>query len=283
MQCLSDFFPKTIYNGVYSSDWQYVRETANNPVSGPVEDVTSPLMRCYEKSGRGAAAVQTVTAGSKFGFTSSASIGHPGPVFFYMARVPDGQDVNSWVPSSNVWFKISQDGSTPSTDPPFKVDMTELYTTIPASLAAGNYLLRVEHIGLHIAGSPQFYLACAQLKVTGNGASSPSSLVSFPGAYSKSDPGLTFVIYGNHNTYPYPGPAVWGGGSTGGGSGGSSTTSARPPATSTSTPPPTSTGGGGSGPCASLYGQCGGSGYTGPTCCSSGTCKKSSDFYSQCL
>ncbi|KAK6855100.1 exoglucanase type C [Apiospora arundinis] len=37
------------------------------------------------------------------------------------------------------------------------------------------------------------------------------------------------------------------------------------------------------GNCASLYAQCGGNGYTGPTCCSSGTCKKSNDYYSQCL
>nr|AAG44994.1 endo-1,4-B-xylanase B [Phanerodontia chrysosporium] len=37
------------------------------------------------------------------------------------------------------------------------------------------------------------------------------------------------------------------------------------------------------GSCAALYGQCGGQGWTGPTCCSSGTCKFSNDWYSQCL
>ncbi|KAI9147202.1 putative endo-beta-1,4-glucanase D [Paramyrothecium foliicola] len=204
-----DFFPKTIVNGVKSNDWQYVRETANNPQSGPVEDVSSTLMRCYEKPGRPAAAVQTVAAGSRFGFTSSASMGHPGPSLFYLARVPDGQDVNSWVPSGNVWFKIDQYGSTPSKDPPFDVNMQEIYTTIPSNLRPGNYLLRYEHIGLHIAGAPQFYIGCAQIKVTGSGSGSPSSLVSFPGAYSKNDAGLKFVIYGNTQSYPYPGPAVW--------------------------------------------------------------------------
>nr|AWM99285.1 glycoside hydrolase family 28 [Rhizophlyctis rosea] len=38
-----------------------------------------------------------------------------------------------------------------------------------------------------------------------------------------------------------------------------------------------------SGSCAALYGQCGGSGFTGPTCCQSGTCKYSNDWYSQCI
>ncbi|KAF9053391.1 hypothetical protein BJ165DRAFT_1383810, partial [Panaeolus papilionaceus] len=39
-----------------------------------------------------------------------------------------------------------------------------------------------------------------------------------------------------------------------------------------------------SGNCVAKYGQCGGQGYTGPTCCPSGsTCTKSNDFYSQCL
>lgn len=36
------------------------------------------------------------------------------------------------------------------------------------------------------------------------------------------------------------------------------------------------------GACASLWGQCGGNGYTGPTCCSQGTCKVSNEWYSQC-
>ncbi|KAJ3349174.1 hypothetical protein HDU83_000733 [Entophlyctis luteolus] len=37
------------------------------------------------------------------------------------------------------------------------------------------------------------------------------------------------------------------------------------------------------GVCVSLYGQCGGIGYSGPTCCTSSTCKYSNDYYSQCL
>jgi hypothetical protein len=45
--------------------------------------------------------------------------------------------------------------------------------------------------------------------------------------------------------------------------------------------PPTSTSGGGN--CSPLWGQCGGSGWTGPKCCSSGTCTVSNEWYSQCV
>ncbi|KAH8682531.1 carbohydrate esterase family 5 protein [Xylariales sp. PMI_506] len=49
--------------------------------------------------------------------------------------------------------------------------------------------------------------------------------------------------------------------------------------TTSSSSSPTST----SGSCSALYGQCGGIGWTGPTCCSSGTCKVGNAYYSQCL
>ncbi|KAH7036019.1 Alpha/Beta hydrolase protein [Microdochium trichocladiopsis] len=48
------------------------------------------------------------------------------------------------------------------------------------------------------------------------------------------------------------------------------------PTSTTSSPQPT-------GNCAALYGQCGGQGWQGPTCCSQGTCKASNQWYSQCL
>ncbi|KAJ3346225.1 hypothetical protein HDU83_003292 [Entophlyctis luteolus] len=40
---------------------------------------------------------------------------------------------------------------------------------------------------------------------------------------------------------------------------------------------------GAAGSCSALYGQCGGNGWTGPTCCSSGKCTYSNEYYSQCL
>ncbi|EMD39588.1 glycoside hydrolase family 11 protein [Gelatoporia subvermispora B] len=43
------------------------------------------------------------------------------------------------------------------------------------------------------------------------------------------------------------------------------------------------TGSGGSASCSALYGQCGGEGWAGATCCASGTCQTSNAWYSQCL
>jgi hypothetical protein len=57
-----------------------------------------------------------------------------------------------------------------------------------------------------------------------------------------------------------------------GGSGTSSSTTLTT-VTKTSTSSGTGSTGGSGGACAALYGQCGGSGFTGPTCCASGTCK----------
>ncbi|KAL7892666.1 glycoside hydrolase superfamily [Trichoderma sp. SZMC 28014] len=59
-----------------------------------------------------------------------------------------------------------------------------------------------------------------------------------------------------------------------------------PPASSTTTSKATSTSKPPSGPtgsCSSLYGQCGGTGWSGATCCSSGTCTYSNPYYSQCV
>ncbi|KAG8907363.1 hypothetical protein FRC01_007715 [Tulasnella sp. 417] len=56
------------------------------------------------------------------------------------------------------------------------------------------------------------------------------------------------------------------------------------PTTTGGNPPQTTTQGSGGGSCAAKYGQCGGQGYNGPTCCQSGsTCKYSNQWYSQCL
>ncbi|KAK6534805.1 hypothetical protein TWF281_006105 [Arthrobotrys megalospora] len=58
-------------------------------------------------------------------------------------------------------------------------------------------------------------------------------------------------------------------------------TTSRAATTAATTSRAATTTGGGS--CAALYGQCGGIGWTGPTCCTSSTCKFSNDYYSQCL
>jgi Auxiliary Activity family 9 (formerly GH61) len=75
---------------------------------------------------------------------------------------------------------------------------TNITFPLPASLPSGDYLVRIEHIGLHVAksaGGAQFYISCGQLTVTGGGSGSPAPLVAFPGAYDAKDPGILIDIY----------------------------------------------------------------------------------------
>ncbi|RYP08181.1 hypothetical protein DL765_008881 [Monosporascus sp. GIB2] len=88
--------------------------------------------------------------------------------------------------------------------------------TIPPCVAPGDYLMRVELLALHsayAAGGAQFYMECAQIRVTGSGTNKGSSFVSFPDAYSANDPGLVISIYDNNGNpnnggkpYAIPGP-----------------------------------------------------------------------------
>lgn len=86
---------------------------------------------------------------------------------------------------------------------------------MPLATPPGDYLLRVEHIGLHMASSPnkaQFYISCSQVRITGSGTGRPGPLVALPGAYRSNDPGILVNlgrIAGAPETYVPPGPPVW--------------------------------------------------------------------------
>ncbi|KAF2834759.1 lytic polysaccharide monooxygenase [Patellaria atrata CBS 101060] len=197
-----------------TSDWQYVRQTLNYQSNAGVTDVNSQAIRCYQGAGGKSASTQTVAAGSSVGFKANPNIFHPGPLQFYMAKVPSGQSISSWDGSGNVWFKIASQGPTISGGQMNwpSLNAGSVSVTIPSSTPAGDYLLRVEHIALHQAsnaGGAQFYISCAQVKVTGGGTGNPSPLVSFPGAYSPNDPGIKVNIYSGTSSYTAPGPAVW--------------------------------------------------------------------------
>ena len=170
---------------------------------------------------------------------------------------------------------------------------------IPSGTPSGEYLFRTEQLGLHNpypAALPQFYISCAQIKITNGGSGSPGPLVAIPGHVKGTEAGYTVNIYNNFQSYSFLGPAVW----SGGGSGPNPTTTAGPPPTTTirptttftTTPRPTTTTTAGPvtttpsspGGTVNKFGQCGGIGYTGPTQCVAGsTCTKGNDYYYQCL
>ncbi len=113
-----------------------------------------------------------------------------------------------------------------------------------------------------------------------------------PADVESQHPGST-VVFSNIKTGPigstFSGGGSSGGNGNGGGNGGTTTTKST---TSTSTTKPTkptttstqTTTTTGASPCATKYGQCGGQGWKGPTCCVAGsTCQANGQYYSQCL
>lgn len=53
-------------------------------------------------------------------------------------------------------------------------------TTIPFSIAPGEYLLRIELLALHSIGAPQFYPSCSQIRVSGTGNDAPGDGEAIP-------------------------------------------------------------------------------------------------------
>ncbi|RYO74331.1 hypothetical protein DL764_010856 [Monosporascus ibericus] len=145
-----------------------------------------------------------VVIGSIVNFNPVKPISHPGPVNFYMAKAPTGASLAEFHELAPVWFKIYSDG------PEFTSSgtltwPTEFAETIPSSsrrLGGGVYLLRVVHIGLHLANflnGAQLYVVCAHISVSSGTGTMRPNLLSFPGAYSPEDPGFFINIY-----HPFP-------------------------------------------------------------------------------
>ncbi|KAK4120698.1 lytic polysaccharide monooxygenase, partial [Parathielavia appendiculata] len=208
-------------------DNTYIRKHTNgympikfkNAPSGSI----SPLDADFScnKGATGAAQVITVKAGDKIGLRQAFganAIQHPGPSQIYISPV-----TNAKTDKGNDWYKIHQSlvcrqGSAESfrTNAWCSWGENNVWAVIPSTIPNGQYLLRGEHIGLHGAhdGQAEFYVACAQIHVTGNTATSmPGKSVKFPGAYQPTDGPLNFSLWGRSTSYPVaPGPDVIPGG-----------------------------------------------------------------------
>ncbi|KAI1094569.1 glycoside hydrolase family 61 protein [Rostrohypoxylon terebratum] len=206
----------TFPNLAGTSAWSSVRQTANFQSNGPVTDVNSDAIRCYQRAAGGAPDTTDVKAGGQITWVAAPNIYHPGALSAYMAKVPSGKTAADFDGSGAVWFKVYQDMPTTSggqyTWP--SNGKSQIAFTIPQCLADGEYLFRIEHVALHSAssaGGAQFYISCAQVRVSGgSGTAQPSQLVSFPGAYKATDPGLMINIYNNGGkAYQPAGPSVF--------------------------------------------------------------------------
>ncbi|KAK4127656.1 carbohydrate-binding module family 1 protein [Parathielavia appendiculata] len=286
-------FQKVSVNGVDQGQLKGVRAPYSN---SPITNINDAAMACNTNIQLKDNTVIKVPAGARVGAWWQHEIGgpsgpndpdnpiaasHKGPISVYLAKVDNAATASA---SGLRWFKIAERGLNNGV---WAVD--ELisnngwhYFTMPSCVAPGHYLMRVELLALHnaySAGGAQFYMECAQIEVTGSGTHTGANFVSFPGAYPANDPGIVLSIYGTGGKpdnggrpYPIPGPdpITCSGGNN-------------PPPTTTTATSAQSTPTGGSGGTVPLYGQCGGSGYTGPTTCAQGTCKVSNQWYSQCL
>ncbi|KAI2641246.1 glycoside hydrolase family 61 protein [Xylaria nigripes] len=201
-------------------------ERISRPVqgNGPVTDVTYVDLQCggYTDGGIVGSSPAPLHAPAEAGSTVTLRWtlwpeSHVGPIITYMAACPS-TGCNDYMPGSDtVWFKIAEEGrdgtsNTWGDSPLMTAGNPGVQYTIPSCLAPGYYLVRHEIIALHSAYAypgAQFYPGCHQLEVTGSGTTKPSSgLVSFPGAYKGSDPGITYDAY-QAQPYTIPGPAVF--------------------------------------------------------------------------
>jgi cellulase len=224
-------FQKVSVNGKDQGSLVGLRAPNNN---NPVQDAMSSSLTCGS-SGSRSSTVIPVAAGDKIGAWYQHIIGgsqggndadnpiaasHKGPVVAYLAKVDNAASAE---PTKAAWFKIWEDTFNPSSGK-WGVDNLIsnngwVYFNLPSCIPAGQYLLRVEITALHSAytqGGVQFYSSCAQLNVSGGGSKSPSSTVSFPGAYSPTQSSIVINIYGTAGKpdmggkpYPQHGPAVF--------------------------------------------------------------------------
>ncbi|EGO61029.1 hypothetical protein NEUTE1DRAFT_98179 [Neurospora tetrasperma FGSC 2508] len=212
-------------NGVNQGLGEGVRVPTYN---GPIEDVTSASIACNGSPNTVASTSKVIIVQAGTNVTaiwrymlsttgdSPADVmdsSHKGPTIAYLKKVDNAATASG---VGNGWFKIQQDG----------MDSSGVWGTervingkgrhsikIPECIAPGQYLLRAEMIALHAASNypgAQFYMECAQLNVVGGTGAKTPSTVSFPGAYSGSDPGVKISIYWPPVTsYTVPGPSVF--------------------------------------------------------------------------
>ncbi len=85
-----------------------LRKPLNFQSNGFVSNVNSADIRCNQMSR--ATETLTVAAGGAVGMVSNPAPYHPGPMQFYMAKVPEGQSIDTWDGAGSVWFKVYYKG-----------------------------------------------------------------------------------------------------------------------------------------------------------------------------
>ncbi|KAG6848731.1 Esterase/lipase/thioesterase [Arthromyces matolae] len=172
----------------------------------PITDATDPTLACNDDGTSGALQLTAnVVAGSAItAYWNQIWPHNIGPMLTYLAQCP-GSTCTGVNANTLQWFKIDQAGLVSGTvyngtwgSGEMIAQNSSWTTTIPKTVPSGNYLIRFETIALHSLPA-QFYPECAQINISGGGSLAPTAaqLVTFPGAYSNTDPGLDIDVYSN--------------------------------------------------------------------------------------
>ncbi|KAI0762314.1 glycosyl hydrolase family 61-domain-containing protein [Fomes fomentarius] len=185
----------------------------------PVKGASNADLFCGLKA-KPAELVASANPGSEVTFQWSGGGGqkwphNTGPLMTYMASC-GSTTCDKFDERDAQWFKIDEAGKKPNDDSTWiqadimKGDSYSL--KLPEDLAPGDYLIRHEIIALHLAvskGGAEFYPSCTQVRVGGDGSGKPQDTVTFPGAYSDSDPGIFDPqVFDSGAKYTFPGPAI---------------------------------------------------------------------------
>ncbi|KAK4140164.1 family 61 putative glycoside hydrolase [Dichotomopilus funicola] len=197
---------------------RYARKLADN---GPVPDFTTANITCGAGGNIPAEGVIELAAGDTVTLNwDQWGSSHSGPVMNYLAHCTN-DDCKSFAGDTGaVWVKIEQLAYNPAGSPPWASDLlreqgAKWKVIIPPTLAPGEYLLRHEILGLHVAGTrmgAQFYPSCTQIRVTQGGSAELPEGIALPGAYDPDDAGILTELWrinqGQIN-YTAPGGPVW--------------------------------------------------------------------------
>ncbi|RYP61443.1 hypothetical protein DL770_009784 [Monosporascus sp. CRB-9-2] len=184
------------------------------PSNNPVTNVKSNDIVC-NVGGTSGAGVTTVAARAGDTITVQWDQStHPGPITHFLYGPVNGAAASASGVGAG-WFKIDElnhEGGRWANEIMSAKDMKHSFR-LPERLASGEYLLRSEMLALHGAQTvegAQFYIGCAQLKITGPGGSC-SPKISLPGAYDARDPNIyipNFYFGFDPTTYVAPGGEV---------------------------------------------------------------------------
>lgn len=253
---VSGFVTDGVYNQGYLLDFYYAKVngqavpdiaswSAENLDNGFVDgsSYTSADIICHKNAEPGKITAKVAAGGTvEFQWTVWPD-SHFGPVFTYIASC--GDDCSTVDKTALKWIKIDEAGIDIATQEwaatKLIANNNTWVTTVPESIAPGNYVFRHEIIAMHAAGSlngAQNYPQCANIEITGSGTELPEGVLGTE-LYSPTDPGIMFNPYTTIEEYTIPGPALFTGASTGGGS--NPVTSAAPVSSAPATTAPAAT------------------------------------------